>query len=269
MVKLAESRGQTGEGFTRIFGNERIGLLLSRVQAAVIRSGFELEETLWAAIPDSLKTTLSELNEAASEVIQTPSVQVVYKPSRPDPENPKKSVQADFLIADNRTRTFLLVEVKEGYVFDTKKADGELASLKGITSWLAQEYAYRTHYSLCSFNQEDKHAIVNGTKKRFSIDHVMTGREFCDKIGIDYDGICQQRKLNQTINRRFFLNKLLGIPEIKDEIIELLKSANDEQQGNQGGPNTTYKQDSPRRHVDIASIAAARVGGPCFCRSPV
>jgi hypothetical protein len=223
VVKLQDSKGTSGEGFTRIFGNQQLGLLLSKVQASIIRSGFELEEDIRGAIPDGMLTTLELLNNPESSP-DIPFVQVVFKPFRPDPENLSKSIQADFLIVDHRLRRFLLVEVKEGYVFDTKKADGELASLKSITSWLAQEFAFRTHYYLCSFNQENKDAIVNGTKKRFSIDHVMTGRELCEMVGINYDEFREQRKKDQVENLRYFLTELTAIPEVRQTLHEILSN---------------------------------------------
>jgi hypothetical protein len=223
VVKLADSIGQSGEGFTRIFGNEQIGLLFSKVQAAVIRSGFELETVIWNIIPDEQKTTLDALNESGN--FQRPRFQVVLKPSRPDPENPKRSVEADFLVVDNQAKRFMLVEVKEGHVFDTKKADGELSSLKNITGWLAQEYAFKTHYYLCSFNQVSKEAIVAGAKKRFTIDHVLTGRELCELIGISFEEIRAIRSKDQIINRNYFLTELLAIPQIHQEIIELLNTS--------------------------------------------
>src|SRR5258708_3708396 len=195
MVKLSASRGTTGDSAARIFGSDQMGLLFSQFQAAVIRSGFELEELLHTSIPAELWTTLDALNDVSHDPYTLPPTQVVFKPARPDPENAKKSIEADFLIVDNVDRRFILVEVKEGYVFDTKKADGELASLKNITSWLAQEFAYRTHYFLCSFNQENKEAIVLGTKKRFSVDHILTGRELCEKIGVDYDAFRVKRMI--------------------------------------------------------------------------
>lgn len=222
MVKLSESKGSTGESATRIFGNERMGLLFSKFQAVVIRSGFELEETIRAKIQPERFTTLEALNNDLNTSAQ--HTQIVYKPFRLNPEDPRKSIQADFLIVDNINRRFMLVEVKEGHVFDTKKADGELASLRDITSWLAQEYAYRTHYYICCFNQESKEEIVAGTKKRFSIDHVLTGREFCDKIGIDYDVIREERNADQAENRRYFLTQLLSIAEIRNEAIDILHS---------------------------------------------
>jgi hypothetical protein len=225
MVKIEESKGSSGESFTRIFGNERMGALFSKVQASVIRSGFELEEEIYAAVSPEIVTTLDSLNDISQDTNNKPPIQIVFKPEKPDPDDKKKSVQADFLIVDNLARRFSLVEVKEGHVFDTKKADGEVASLKNITSWLAQEFAYRTHYYLCSFNQESREEIVLGTKKRFTLDHVLTGREFCDMINIDYDKLREKRTANQEANRLYFLHSLLTIPEIRQEIIELLSSS--------------------------------------------
>jgi len=118
---------------------------------------------------------------------------------------------------------FKLVEIKEGYVFDTKKADGELASLKSITAWLAQEFAYSATYYICAFNQEDKEEIVAGTKKRFNLDHVLTGRELCALIGLDYDELRELRKSDQMENRRYFITQLLNIPEVYDEVVAVLK----------------------------------------------
>ena len=227
MVKIQESRGKSGESFARIFGNERMALLFSKVQSAVIRSGFELESMIESAIPSEMKTTLSELDEITSDIRDQPPIQVVIRPSRPDPDQPNKSIEADLLIVDNPNRMFMLVEVKDGYVFDTKKSDGELASLKNITAWLAQAFAYRAQYFFCSFNQENKAAIVEGAKKRFSLKHVMTGRELCEYIGIDYDELRRQRENDQAANRRYFLKQLLDIPEIRDEVISLLERSHE------------------------------------------
>jgi hypothetical protein len=223
MVKLSQSKGVSGEGFTRILGNEQLGKLLSKLQSAVIRSGFELEQILAVSIPSTLHTTLEALSEISSDISNKPRIQVVFKPSKPDPDNPKKSIETDFLIVDNQNRRFMLIEVKEGHVFDTKKADGELSSLKNITSWLAQEFAYRTQYFICCFNQESKETIVQGTKKRFSIEHVMTGREFCELVGLDYDILREQRRQDQSENRDYFFRQILAIPEMRIEIRRLLQ----------------------------------------------
>jgi hypothetical protein len=222
MAELSKSKGSTGESYARLFGNEQMGNLFSKVQSTIIRTGFELEAILQEIVPVEMQTSLDILGQETQDLSEKPPVQVVFKPSRPDPDNIKKSIQADLLIVNHPRRIFQLVEVKEGYVFDTKKSDGELASLRNITSWLAQEFAFRTQYYLCAFYQEDKQAIVNGTKKRFSIEHVLTGRELCGALGLDYEYILNRRKASQKDNQRYFLNELLRIPEIRAEILDLL-----------------------------------------------
>jgi hypothetical protein len=220
MVKLSESAGKPGESFARIFGNDEMGQLFSRLQSAIIRAGLELEGILEQEIPSEIVTTLPALTTSTHDL---PAVQVVFKPARTDPDSAGKKIEADLLVIDNQNRVMNLVEVKEGHVFDTKKADGELASLKSITSWLAQEFPYRATYYLCAFNQEDKQEIVNGAKRRFTVDHVLTGRELCEMVGIDYDAICESRKRDQLENRTYFLTELLRIPEIRAEVETILK----------------------------------------------
>ena len=227
MAKIQESKPKSSKTFERIFGNVQMGKLFSKVQSTVIRSGVELEKILRQVVPEDMHTTLQELADESISTSEKPALQVVFNPSRPDPDNPSKSIQADLLIVDNHSRRFLLVEVKEGYVFDTKKADGELSSLKSITSWLAQEFAYKTHYYLCSFYQDDLHQIVSGTKGRFTTDHVISGRGLCEKLGISFETILHIREQDQISNRAYFLQELLAIPEIKSEIVELLNEQND------------------------------------------
>ncbi len=43
------------------------------------------------------------------------------------------------------------------------------------------------YLSFFSFNQADKQAIVAGAKGRFSPEQVMTGRELCSILAIDFD----------------------------------------------------------------------------------
>ena len=46
MPKISESKGRPDEnsGYARLFGNQQLGQLLSRVQATVIRTGNALEK---------------------------------------------------------------------------------------------------------------------------------------------------------------------------------------------------------------------------------
>jgi hypothetical protein len=108
-----------------------------------------------------------------------------------------------------------VIEVKDGDTFDTKKASGELESLKRFAAEISQQIGYASTYHFCSFNQPDKNAIVRGAKGRFSIEEVMTGRELCELLGISFDHIIEYRILEQQENLSYLLNRLLDIDEVR------------------------------------------------------
>src|SRR5579859_7485139 len=58
--RIEDSRGRRDEnsGYARLFGNARLGQLLSRVHATVISSGNDLEARLEKASSEELKATL-------------------------------------------------------------------------------------------------------------------------------------------------------------------------------------------------------------------
>lgn len=93
----------------------------------------------------------------------------------------------DIAIFDHPKRQVSIIELKDGDTFDTKKASGELESMSSFAGWISRKIGYDASYFFCSFNQDDKEAIVRGAKGRFGIEHAMTGRELCDILTIDYD----------------------------------------------------------------------------------
>ena len=74
---------------------------------------------------------------------------------------------------------------------------------------------YSTSIRICSFNQDDKQAIVAGFKQTVDESMVWTGREFCGLLGFNYDAIIDERKADADDNRRFLVRQLLGIPALR------------------------------------------------------
>ena len=66
------------------------------------------------------------------------------------------------------------------------------------------------------FNQTSKEEIVKGFKNAFEIEHVMTGRELCETLGISYDEIIEERKKDTKANIEYFYQQLMAIPAIKE-----------------------------------------------------
>ena len=219
MPKISESKGRPDEnsGYTRLFGNQQLGQLLSRVQATVIRTGNALEKLIEAETSDQLKATLDEILSG-----QTPpsNVQVAFQARMP-PQIETRGEKADIVIFDHLEKTTRIIELKDGDTFDTKKASGELASMEMFAKWLSARTDYKTSYYFCSFNQSNKEAIVYGAKGRFDVSHAMTGKELCDLLNINYENLRTLRQREQPENLRYFIGELLKIREVRQIIKEL------------------------------------------------
>lgn len=220
MAKIADSKGRSDEnsGYTRLFGNPQLGQLMSRVQATAIRTGNELENIVESETPVKLKTTLATILAGQRDV---PNIQVVFKPTRPG-SSKERGGEADIAIFDHLKRKVLVIELKDGDAFDTKKSSGELGSMTKFADWIAGKTGHDATYFFCSFNQDDKGVIVRGAKSRFDVGHAMTGRELCAILSIDYDELRTKRQSEQPENLRYFLQELLRIPEMRQLIRELL-----------------------------------------------
>jgi hypothetical protein len=218
MPKISDSKGRTDEnsGYARLFGNQQLGQLMSRVQATVIRTGNELESLLEKATPDEIKVHLADVLAGQESMSK---VQVVFKAKMPAFDASRGEV-ADILLFDHMRKQAMVVELKDGDTFDTKKSSGELESMTNFSNWLSKSTGYQTAFYFCSFNQTDKQAIIYGAKGRFDISHAMTGRELCELLSIDYDALRKKRQEDQPENLRYFISELLRIEEIRRIIRE-------------------------------------------------
>ncbi len=219
MPKISDSKGRPDEnsGYARLFSNQQLGQLISRVQATVIRTGNELELLLERITPDELKVHLDDVLAGQTSMSR---VQVAFKAKMPAVGKSRGEV-ADILIFDYVRKQVMVIELKDGDTFDTKKSTGELESMTNFADWLAKKTGYSTNFFFCSFNQTDKQAIVYGAKGRFDISHAMTGRELCELLSIDYDALRKKRQEDQPENLRYFISELLRIDEIQKMIREL------------------------------------------------
>jgi hypothetical protein len=219
MPKIADSKGRPDEnsGYARLFGNQQLGQLMSRVQATVIRTGNELEHLIEQETPDELKASLDEILTGQNTLAP---IQVVFQAKMP-PQGQHRGEKADIVVFDHSINIAMVIELKDGDTFDTKKSSGELESMMTFANWIASEFKYDANYYFCSFNQNDKHAIAAGAKGRFDITHAMTGRELCEKLQIDYDKIRENRQKEQPENLRYFIMELLKINDIRQIINEI------------------------------------------------
>ncbi|MCJ7533240.1 MAG: hypothetical protein MUO64_19745 [Anaerolineales bacterium] len=131
----------------------------------------------------------------------------------------------DVAVFDHPNCNVSVIELKDGDTFDTKKSSGELDSMTKFADWISSKTGYSATFYFCSFNQDGKEAIVRGAKGRFDVSHVMTGRELCTILGIDYDVLRKKRQSQQSENLRYFLSDLLIFSEVRQIIRELIKKS--------------------------------------------
>jgi hypothetical protein len=202
LISNAKGRGENGtpSGYERLFGNRQLGLLMSKVQSAVISTGNELEKTIADEITDTKGISIQKINKENR----------VFKGIKDGHD-----IIIDCVV--EKEGKIKLIEIKDGDTFDTKKVAGEVASLITAKAHLIKSHNLKEeqvsiHY--CSFNATNHEQIEKGAKGLLPKDSAMTGREFCKMIGLDFDKIVEGRKSDQKENLAYFIEELKKIPEI-------------------------------------------------------
>ena len=218
MAKIRESNPKNRSGsYDRLFGNEKLGELMSKVQSASIRAGNELETLIKERID-----IVDDLDEFLQMDAIPEGIFLVTKSVIKKSKLHINGSEPDFILF--KQQHCYIVELKDGHVFDTKKVDGERASLYGFADRNIEKLTNNISVYFCSFNQEDHHIIWNGFKRMIEFEEIMTGREFCELLEIDYDEIVEIRSRDAEDNTRYFLEELLRMPEIGRTIIDIIGS---------------------------------------------
>ena len=239
LIENAKGRrpDQPPSGYTRLFGIEALGNLLSRVQGAVISAGNELETLIWERV-----TQIEDLDVFVATTIhqRTPGMFVARKQQVKKSKSINSRYEPDFVGFDLEHRICYVVEVKDGDQFDTKKAGSEYVTLHNFTNDISHALPFSTRIFICSFNATTKGEVLRGLKGRFAIGEVLTGREFCELFQIDYDEIRRSRDRDQERNLEFFVRELLRIEPLRSLIRRRLKA------------DTEAPEETPPPALDVA-----------------
>lgn len=221
MALIANGKpGREDGGYTRVLGNSRLGALISQIHGTSISAGSKLEKIISDFVIPLTADQLGQLESGklksgthllTKDVIQKHLKEIIGTQFEPD-----------FIVIVMAEARVLVVELKDGDVFDTKKASGEVELLRTFAQKLHTHLLqtalsnYAVEIKLCSFNQADKDAIVEGMKKRIKKSEAMTGAEFCKLVGAPYKTIRNARKTDEDANFSYFLDKLVEIPEVRE-----------------------------------------------------
>ena len=219
-IKNSEPKSSSG-GCARVFGIDALGHLISRVHATNIINGKELEKM----IKDRVER-IDDLDKFL-EIYTTPDkVLLADKKQIKECKTLKfYKYEPDFLIfkwRDNQPHCYV-IELKDGHQFDTKKASAEHREMRKFVERNSSNISCRMTTHFCCFNQDSRDAIYEGFKRKISKAEVMTSREFCDLLEIDYDEIVARREADQEPNVDCFLKELTKIDEVRDISHRLLQ----------------------------------------------
>lgn len=217
MAKIEDSQPKTtAGGYERLVGDKDMAEIFTRAQSATIRNGSELEKI----ISDRADTigNLDDFLEACDNGVIIDGSYLCGKSTVKKSSYKLNGHEPDFIafVVDGAKKLCYVVELKDGDNFDTKKSAAEREMLEIFVNHIAPKIQFATRFYICCFNQPDKEKIVTGFKRVFDEDEVMTGREFCDILEIDYDDIVRTRRRDTLENFDYVANRMFDIEGVRD-----------------------------------------------------
>ena len=219
MAKIRNSNPkQSGGGYERLVGNKDMAFIFIQAQSTVISNGTELEKII-SKQSNKISNLDSFIDDCDKGIIGNGAYLCCKKAIKSSSYN-LPGHEPDFIaFAVNKEKNLCyVVELKDGDAFDTKKSLAEKEMLQLFVNHLSPKIPFRTRYYICCFNQSEKEKIVIGFKNVFKLDEVMTGKEFCNILGIDYDFIVNLRMNDTNDNFKYIVEKMFSIKEVKEHI---------------------------------------------------
>jgi hypothetical protein len=214
-------QGRKDGGASRLLGSKRLGSIHSRVHSAIISSGYELEKLIFNEVDKT--TTINVVNNpnivdnitngkaalgkylCTKKSIKKSEIGALIK------EYDSEAHEPDLILFDTENDLCLIIELKDGDAFDTKKMDGEKHSLDTTVRAIGPHTKFKCISKICGFNSTDKDKLVIGFKNRFSKDDILTGEELCEILSIDYGTITKRREHDTYKNRMFYIQEHLEV----------------------------------------------------------
>lgn len=231
MTRLDEVKRKTiaeleAGAYYRCFGDAQLASIFSMVAGLVSMNGNELEKL----IPSFAKHLLiDDLDEFLQDQIMDIGVRLVEKKViKASNSLEGHGIEPDFIVfkREGSSQFCYIIELKDGHVFDTKSSAKESQNLRTFLSKNADALHYYNSYcKIVGFNAQTHEEIVIGFKQKIALDQAMTGSEFCELLGINYDLIRDVRAQDREHNLDSIVDELLLIDEIRTRIEKKLRDS--------------------------------------------
>ena len=225
MAKVRDAKPKSsGGGYERVLGNTQMAELITKIQSTSITNGTELEKCILERVNLHIIKDLDTFIEDYQKRKIAAGTYVCPKKYLKESKYRNAKSEPDFVVFTvtiERARDVCsVVELKDGDSFDTKKSIAEKEILESFVYQIARDIPFPARFYICCFNQPNKQKIVEGFKNKFTTNEVLNGREFCELLGIDYDDIVDQRKLDIDDNFKYVVDQLCGIKEVRSAFFD-------------------------------------------------
>ena len=95
--------------------------------------------------------------------------------------------------------------------FDTQKAPKMKETLQTIADYITSLTGLATRYYVCAFYATTIDSIYHGLKRAFAQENIITGRQFCQMLEIEYEIVLDKAVADQADNLHYFLHKAAEI----------------------------------------------------------
>ena len=96
--------------------------------------------------------------------------------------------------------------MKDGSDFDTKKSDGEIEMFKKMKK-VFNGYDHKMFIVLWNLDDVNNNSVKSLEAKKY----LKTGQEFSELIGLDFEGINQERTKDQKDNMEYLISEMKEI----------------------------------------------------------
>lgn len=222
MSLIKDRKNNSSGAYERILGNKKLDILISKIHATTISAGSELEKLILSKTNSFVVNDKNDFDRIINnERISDENIYLITKKIIKQSKLSNKN-EPDFIVIQFNDKNLNIIELKEGYVFDTKKSEGEFNNLKEFSYFMSSKVSYKTNIFICCFHINDKKQIFDGFKKKVPMENIMTSKTFCDLLGLDYDEIMNIRNIEIKENFKYFIDELIEIPEIKNELKKII-----------------------------------------------
>ncbi|MDO4265616.1 MAG: hypothetical protein Q4C63_04020 [Eubacteriales bacterium] len=228
-IRNAKPKNSSG-GYDRVLNNAVLAVLMQKVQSTVISNGTELEKLIYSSAAHTIDDLDRFIRDSNLGRVENGVYLCGKKSLKKSEKCQYKGHEPDFLVFvlsddEEDPRTCNIVELKDGDEFDTKKSSAEHDNLKDYAVFLGPRIPFSVKFYICCFNQNDSARICAGLKQKFTPEEVLTGREFCGMLGIDYDELTQERACEAQDNLLYFAEEAARVPEVQRAVMRYLGSA--------------------------------------------